>query len=48
MSRIDDLEDALSEALDMIEDYANYVSPFLLQKWGHQDDFNRLREVLGD
>lgn len=48
MSRVNDLEDALREALDLVEDYANYVSPFLLHKWGHQEDFDRLTKVLDE
>lgn len=42
----DELWLALSEAIHLVEEYAQYVSPFLLQKWGHEEDLARLRGVL--
>ena len=39
---------ALLEAIELAEEYAQYVSPFLLEKWGHAEDIARLRAVLND
>lgn len=39
---------ALREAIELAEDYAQYVSPFLLEKWGHTDDIAKLKSALID
>lgn len=46
--RADRLETALRDAIELVEDYAQYVSPFLLKKWGHADDLARLKSALID
>jgi hypothetical protein len=42
------LRAALGEAIELIEEYAQYVSPFLLEKWGHTDDLARIKGALID
>lgn len=44
----DAAREALREAIELAEDYAQYVSDFLLAKWGHADDIARLKAVLND
>lgn len=36
------------EAVEMLEDCMQYVSPFLIQKWGYDDDLTRLKALLID
>lgn len=42
------LREALSEAIEMAEDCMQYVSEYLVQKWGYDDDLARIKAALID
>ncbi len=47
-TRIAELERALADALEGMEDMVLYVSEYFRKKWGHDDYIRRARGVLTD
>jgi len=46
--RLNELEQALRDALDEFEDALPYVGEYFIKKWGYRDELRRLRAILGD